>query len=396
MEKLDKITVGIFCVLIGIVLCINVTKIIINGDMKYTYATYKKTYDDIDTYGIFLREEEFLNDSTNDLTHLVVASGKKIANNDTIAVTYQDEKYLTLSEELEELYAQKSLLESITLTTQIDQNSTRSSILLNAQIATLSLNLDEGNFEKSLKDIEEVKNSLLKTTYSQMTTLQFSQVKNELNAQIFNIESQVLNQINKIISPKAGYFVYGIDGYENIQKEAVNVSFLENAYNSEISLDSSKIFGKIVTDFSWTLAVVVTNEEAEKIKNNNSIKLLFEDLSDKEILVETIDIVKEDDKSIVYFKSDFINEKILQTRITDVKIILNEYEGLQIPKEATRIKDGVLGVYSIRGFEVVFKKIDIILEKDDYYLIKFNGIDIINGDKVVTESKELLDDKIFK
>lgn len=396
MEKINKIILGLFVILATSVIVLNVVKYVSNGNMQYSYVTYLKTYDDIDTYGMFLRDEEIMDEKIDKLTYLVVDSGKKIAKGDTIAMLYQEEKYLDLSIELDDLYEQKELLESVTVSSQVDQDSTQTSMLLNSKIATLALNLQEGNFSESIDDIDDVKNSLLKNTYSQMELDEFAEVQVELESQIATLESQITNQVDNITSPRAGYFIYGIDGYENIEKDQIDVEYLSQAYEDDIELDYSNVFGKIATGFNWQLAVVVENEQVTQMKQASKLRILIEDLSDKEILVDIVDVVVDGDKSIVYLQSNFINEDILQTRVTDVKIILREYEGLQVPKESTRIVDGVMGIYCLRGYQAVFKEINIILEKENYYLIDFNGIDIINGDKVIIESKELTDKQVIK
>ena len=43
-----------------------------------------------------------------------------------------------------------------------------------------------------------------------------------------------------------------------------------------------------------------------------------------------------------------------------------------MPISAVRMQDGVQGVYVLRGYEVVFKEIETILETDGYFIVKEN------------------------
>ena len=395
MNKLNKISVLILASLVIFLVTMHGVKYFMVGNIKYTYATKITTYEDIDTLGIFIREEILIEKSTSDLTYMLIESGDKVAQGDNIALNYSDEKYLELNEKLVMLKEEEKLLKSITVVNQNQSEGTKTAILINNQIANLNQNLDDSNIEKSDDIIEDIKNMSLKSSYSQMSKDAINLRNAELKAEIASTENLIDNHISTVKSSHAGYFICGTDGYENVSVDEINVSYMEALKNKNISLNTDE-FGKIITNFNWTLAVLVDTTMVEAMEDASRLRIYLENVSHNEIPVEIIDIKTEGDKSIVFLQGDFTSQEILEARTTDVKIILREHSGIKIPKEATRVKDGVLGIYSLRGHQAVFKKIEPIFEKDDYYLIESNGTAIISGDKIITESKQLNENQIVK
>ena len=59
-----------------------------------------------------------------------------------------------------------------------------------------------------------------------------------------------------------------------------------------------------------------------------------------------------------------------------MEIILNDYEGIRVPRKAIRFnKNNDKGVYVILGQRIMFKKIDSIYECDEYILSKITSDD---------------------
>ena len=395
MNKLNKISSLILASLVIFLVIMHGVKYFMVGNIKYTYATNITTYDDIDTSGIFIREEILIEKSTSDLTYMLIESGDKVARGDDIALNYSDEKYLELNEKLVMLKEEEKLLKSITVVNQNQSEGTKTAILINNQIANLNQSLDDSNIEKSDGIIEDIKNMSLKSSYSQMSKDEISMRNAELKAEIESTKNLIDNHISTVKSNDSGYFIGGTDGYEDVSMDDIDVSYMEDLENKNITLNTDE-FGKIITDFNWTLAVLVDTIQVEQMEDASRLRIHLENISDKEIPVEIIEVKKEGDKSVVFLQGDFTSQEILEARTTDVKIILREHSGIKIPKESTRVKEGVLGVYSLRGHQAVFKKIEPIFEKDDYYLIESNNTAIIIGDKIITESKQLDENQIVK
>ena len=80
--------------------------------------------------------------------------------------------------------------------------------------------------------------------------------------------------------------------------------------------------------------------------------------------------------------------------------VIRTYSGLRVPREALRVDDnGQNGVYCLVDSQVKFKPIEIIFEKDIYYVTKYNAADtksLLLYDQIVVSAKNLENKKIVK
>ena len=90
--------------------------------------------------------------------------------------------------------------------------------------------------------------------------------------------------------------------------------------------------------------------------------------------------------------------------------MLQNVEGLSVPKSAVRVVDGVKGVYILVGDVIRFRRIEITDERDNYYVVRiksnndvFEQEEETQGrdvkyislyDNVVVSGKDLFDGKI--
>lgn len=91
--------------------------------------------------------------------------------------------------------------------------------------------------------------------------------------------------------------------------------------------------------------------------------------------------------------SDFID-----MRRVSADIIHKTYEGVRIPREAVRLRDGVPGVYVTVANTANWKGIDIIYEGDTFYLIRYkadNKNAVLPGDEIIVTARDLYDGKIL-
>ena len=76
------------------------------------------------------------------------------------------------------------------------------------------------------------------------------------------------------------------------------------------------------------------------------------------------------------------------------------YEGLKVPKEAVRVdEEGNLGVYVITGMYSEFKKIDVLYETEDYYIVDTDPTttkSLLVYDFIIVNGKGLANGKVIK
>ena len=55
--------------------------------------------------------------------------------------------------------------------------------------------------------------------------------------------------------------------------------------------------------------------------------------------------------------------------LMELELLENEYTGFKVPKSATRIVDGQMGVYVLTGEVVHFRKIEVMTEYESNYIV---------------------------
>ena len=77
----------------------------------------------------------------------------------------------------------------------------------------------------------------------------------------------------------------------------------------------------------------------------------------------------DDKKSLVVFRCTLMNDDLVSLRKVNGKIVLNEFVGLKVNRDAIRIdENGNTGVYVRRGNIVNFRSLNIIYSEDSFVI----------------------------
>lgn len=387
MNKIYKISGWILTSLAVILVFTSITKSFFRDKITYVEASYVKIYEDIDTFGVFTKEETLVERSVQGYTDLSISSGDKVSKNQTIAQVYSDDSYVRLNKEILELENLLQILESLDNYTNLKTN-----LLINDNIVNFGETLDKNKVTDIYALTNELQLLLLKKSFSTMSQVEILNEIGSINTQIAT-KNQSLdkNQIS-VFSPETGYFIEGIDGFEGINEFSVDeILELENQ-RVEVEIDEEYL-GKIVTDFNWYYMCVVSELEYQAIKDVKNIELIFDKLPTAVISVELFDYEMDNGFVMLTFKGSSHQNEIFKLRTSNAQIILDTHYGVSVPKEATRVLDGKIGVYTVSGSNQVFKLITKIYEGYDFFLIEQKknptSLDIIPGDKIIVGSKNL-------
>lgn len=399
MNKAFKVFLSIFLVLVVIVVVSNYY--MLNGKQKieYIYAQVETVYDNIEASGMFVRTEHIIENTSNDYVHITVRNGERVGKNHSVAILYSDQSYVEQSESLDILLNEQSVLNTVTNGSQSSTEVTKTSILINNMISNFNGNLNPDNLTSTEDIVSNIQTMSIRSAYSLMPQSEITVKKQQISDSINSRRNVLSENMTTIKSTVSGNFINGVDGYENI--EEVNSDIILNAIENNAHIKQNQnIIGKIVPNYKWDFLVVVDLEYVQKFENNSNIKVVFESIPDRfiDVSVKKIDI--EEEKAVITISGDYTNEEILSMRTSNVDIIFKTYSGIKIPKSATRIVGDKLGIYTHSGFQATFKEIKPIFDKEDYYIINTSknatSADIIVGDKIVTKSIQLSDQKVMK
>lgn len=235
-------------------------------------------------------------------------------------------------------------------------------------------------------------------------------------AQISELQNEIsdLNSTGKpseiITAEESGYYVSKLDGYENVlsSKDIDNLTadILEKAFDGKKSEPDPSSIGKIIDGYNWYIATVVDSAEIGNFSKGKSVKLLFDE-SGKNLVDTYIHLIKKVDssKSLVVFRCNLMNEQLTSLRKVEGKIVMDEFTGLKVSRDAVRLdEEGNSGVYVRRGNMVNFRSLNIIYSEDSFVIAvkpsESSGIELSHAhvklyDEVIISGKELSDGMVI-
>ena len=148
---------------------------------------------------------------------------------------------------------------------------------------------------------------------------------------------------------------------------------LEKSLNSKPQAVAESCVGKVMSGFYWYLAAVIDVDDSNSLKEGDLINIIVGNTGTEKIKTEIYKINKEEKKSVVILKSNSISGDILTSRIINVKLILNEYTGLKVPKKAVRVIDGKQCCYVRVGNVTKLRYMNVIYSCNDYVIAFDDG-----------------------
>lgn len=362
---------------------------------KYEQAVFYITSDSISFEGVFVRNETVIPFDGNGVLNYENADGSKIAKNSVVAQVYSDAQQIAALSEIKDL---KEELELISRSTNPGTTSAAQPEFISKQIDEKYLLLQSYIEKNDIDKIESTKKEILvlMNIYNICTDAEnnsvFSARNQEINLRITELTSKLGQPLASITTSESGYFVNYTDSYEdklNFETiKTITPEEIEQIASSNILKNTNSV-GKIIDDYKWKIVGVVTakNNYIENKTVNIKISGISEPLP---AFVESM-IPYGDDKYKIILSCDYLNYDLVQDRVRHINIVFNEYSGIKIPRSAINFNDkGERGVYVAYGQKIIFKKIDVIYEGDDFVLSR-NTSDsnyVLIHDKIVFEEEK--------
>lgn len=362
------------------------------------------TMDDaISATGYFIREEKVVKVDDAKTSEYNYSDGDKVAKNAALVTIYRNEQSLEESQQLEDVKDEISQLESlqdnsyVTNTSQIDQKIT-------SEINSIGDAVDSGAYDQLPSHIQQLRTYALQSGSMNGDMSDISSHVKKLKTTQNSLEKKLEGQTSTISSDYSGYFSQTVDGYENIFTldciEDLTVSELERLASKHASTgDGSDC--KIVSEYSWYYATILSESDASRLKEEQEVTLRFSQPSDNvQATVYAIRPDSESGKVLVLFRSYDMNSDLVSKRKEVGSIVLASYTGLKVPTDAIHINDdGQIGVYIENNKISSFKVIDPLYKGSDYYIVKQGVIgddSLVVNDKVIRRAKDIEDKKVVK
>lgn len=371
---MNSITVKVLGIVLSIFVLIMVGSqvyVMIEDNHDVEEAVLYTVNENISFKGMFVRNETTINtDSTGEINYLY-SDGNKVSKGDTVARTFDDVNQVYYRNRIAYLRKKAAYLrraqspgttdyvQAETLKNQIDEKYLAMSnyILKGDYVSAEETNYDM-LYMMNIYDIITDKETNYKKTIISYTT--------EIN----ELKTKITEPNSTITTPDDGYFVSNVDGYETL----INCDNIENMSATEIEkiFDKSDVsapknaIGKVLDGYSWKFVGFI--KPTNKFIENSSLSIRF-DVSNKVYSVN-VELIKkvDNDKSMIILSCEDLDSTVLQNRFSQAELIFDEYSGVKVPRSAIRFQGEQKGVYVMLGQSIIFKKIDVIYEGDDYVL----------------------------
>ena len=375
-----------------------------NSPMTTATALPAVVDDEFSIVGYFVRDESVLEADYDGILVYTVEEGDKLARHGVYAAVYANRRAAELKNSVTRLDETIAFLQSA-LDSGID--STR--------VVSLSKEIYEGLCDTAeLADASaytlitdtaaELKSDIITRELTNTPSEDIEDMISSFQAQRDRLANMIGTGETSLESPRSGFFTSHVDGYENVfdvdDLAMLTPSSFRTLLRHNTTVTEHQV-GRVVNSFKWYFVSNVRTDAAAKLHQNTTISLRFDAMGDDTVQarVEYISAPEDGEVTVVLSSSDHMRE-LVNLRRQSASVILATYEGLKVPKEAVRVDaEGNLGVYVITGMYSEFKKIDVLYETEDYYIVDTDPTttkSLLVYDFIIVSGKGLSNGKVIK
>ena len=373
-DKLINVLVVFVALVLVLFLGVNIYRSTGNS-YKKSIAVVTTVADTVDAELFIIRNEEIVQGDKSGVVVPLAVNGERIGKNSKIAAVFSNEQAA-------ENYASAEVLNKKLENYRKIDNQVK---LANLDMKKLS---DEIN-----SDFYRILDTAYNNDFSALSEdeMAFSEKLSRKNislgyevdcsAQIAALESEIASlkvsdPSDVVLAEYAGYFVSRPDGYEGVLTvdsiDTLTEEQLSDAFKAEKQDVPENAMGKIITDYDWYAAAIVDDAEIAETEPGRSVRLMLGD-SEKETVNAKLYSKKmlEGNKMLLVFKSSEMNDQIATIRKTRGKIVMGDYTGIKIRREAVRFNEkGEPGVFILEGNVAKFNKIEEIYSNESVVVAK--------------------------
>ncbi len=242
----------------------------------------------------------------------------------------------------------------------------------------------EGNLEE-VRDVLNKVNSLIEKRRVAAGEAEPSNADEEikkLKAEKARIEKEFNIERTLINAPTPGVYTSKIDGLEEKLSldmlDDISVSYVEElekfktADQKSDKIKEGEAVGKIVDNFSWSIAAVISADEADGIKVGDHMGVRLAEVGTETADAVVTKLAMEDDKALLVVTSDKYLSSIYCTSKAKFEFVKEKHSGFRIPGKSLRMKDEKMGVYVIRNNKAVFVTVELLYSGKDWIVVAEN------------------------
>lgn len=324
--------------------------------------------------GVYIRNETPVYGGASGVLSYPNADGSKIANGSVVAYVYKSENDIYVNQQIEKLKEEVKLLESAQNpgTTEAAQPEFISS-LIEEEYQTIAFLIAEDDLDALAEERKKLQTlmNIYKIIINEETD--FNDAIDSLNSRIEQLEAKKREPVDAVTIDSTGYFISHTDGFESKLSldniDALTADDIKDVISGTGASRSSRAIGKMVDGYEWKMAGIV-NANAADFRVGSSIKVKFASTPDRlNAVIEDLIGTDNPDESMIILSCDKLTYNLVQRRVERVELILNDYDGIRVPRGAIRFNEkNEKGVYILLGQRIAFKKIEPVYECEEYIL----------------------------
>lgn len=364
-------------------------------------AEYYTTVEGFSINGIVIREEKIITSDKVGTLHFTLSDGERVAKDGVIANIYSNAEASVTVNRIEQLTSRIADIEEMQSYNDVEAaDITLVDTKINNSLNTMLRGIASGDFSSFEENSAELLTNISRRQMITGEQTDFSARLTELKAELESLTATLPQPIGSIRTDASGYFVSGVDGYENMLSceniEAVTPQYLDSLKSEEVP---SNAIGKIVSGYTWYIAAQVNISDSLKYKVGDSLtlKTTLKSSPELDVTVEKINTSQTDDAAVIIFSCQQMNSELASVRKGSMTIINSTYSGLKIPTKALRFQDDKTGVFVRSGMAIKFVGVNVIYRTDEYIICEQQvSSDTVLRlyDDVVVKGKRLYDGKI--
>ena len=350
------------------------------GVQGYQYATDPETTAIVYRYrseqsiavrGYVVRTEQIV-DCGETLIELKHSEGERVGAGDTVATVYRSADALKATQELETLRAQAEQLTYARSAANDAETALKLDSDIREQIIAVRAAFESGSYSALDTLGDKLRTTVLKREYAYSGSEDLSARLDELNAQISALSAAVSGGTTRITAPVSGAYSAVADGYESVLTPEALETMTPSALAAVTLQSVSTTVGKLCEGNRWYFAANVNEADAAAFKEGQRLTLRMASGVDFDLPVTVMRVsAAENGKCLIVTESDQYLSYVTLLREQNAELILEEYEGLRIPKNALRVdENGESGVYCRVGRVAYFKPVRIVYQGSDYCLVE--------------------------
>lgn len=376
-----------------------------------TQTVYEQTVlETVDAEMFVIRDETILTVSSSGVTVPLADNGERVSKGSSIAAIFSSEaaaENYVEAEALEKKLEAYQKIDSQLRLANIDLDK------LNDEIDSEFNAMLDAAYSNDFSDISDHKLSFSEKLSRKQISLNQTV---DCSAKIAELQNEIsaLNSSGTpteiITAETSGYYVSKEDGFENIitvaDIDSLSPEMLEDALKSEKKEPANGSIGKIIDGYNWYVAAIIDSSLAVDFTDRKTVNLIFGDSEEDKVSAYFHSIKNIDgSESLVIFRCNLMNEQLASLRKVEGKIVINEYTGLKVSRDAVRLDEaGNEGVYVRRGNIVNFRSLNIIYSEDAFVIASSpaadSGIELEYThlklyDEVIVSGKELKDGMVI-